>query len=154
MATPHSLIRPPLFPVFIFFFVFFSSPSLARHERFSPRESLPQRRRRRGLQALSLSASYSFLPPIRSPHTKHAQHKRSRAIAFLFSPLRFPSLAERFMVGTMWETGYYQVWFELISQTKWSRWRLVTSAGPTYLMLYFLFLSASLALFLSSFYIE
>lgn len=48
------------------------------------------------------------------------------------------------MVGRMLETGYYQVSFELISQTKWSRWRLPTSAGPTDFMFYFLFLSVSL----------
>lgn len=41
-----------------------------------------------------------------------------------FPPDCFPIfLAERFMVRGMLETGYYHVLFELISQTKWSRWR-------------------------------
>lgn len=49
-----------------------------------------------------------------------------------FPPDCFPIfLAERFMVRGMLETGYYHVPFELISQTKWSRWKRQRSQAFT-----------------------
>lgn len=50
-------------------------------------------------------------------------HANSHPQKTFFPPDCFPIfLAERFMVRGMLETGYYHVLFELISQTKWSRW--------------------------------
>lgn len=66
------------------------------------------------LHALSLSGFASYFS---------LSHTHTHAEKSLFPPDCFPIfLAERFMVRGMLETGYYHVLFELISQTKWSRW--------------------------------
>ena len=65
---------------------------------------------------LSLSLSLSLSQSLTRTHTY--------AEKTFFPPDCFPIfLAERFMVRGMLETGYYHVLFELISQTKWSRWK-------------------------------
>lgn len=57
-------------------------------------------------------------------------HTLAYAEKTFFPPDCFPIfLAERFMVRGMLETGYYHVLFELISQTKWSRWKRRHSLG-------------------------
>lgn len=51
-------------------------------------------------------------------------HTHQHTQKTFFPPDCFPIfLAGRFMVRGMLETGYYHVLFELISQTKWSRWK-------------------------------